>query len=100
MVKSHEQDNQLSEKISIWETIQVDSNTDILTKAVLHSVLYVANEIEHERAVLLPDVSKIFLKYLATSEGTSEKENVLESPKKKIYNSMLSIARSLIVLKF
>ena len=71
MVKSHEQANQLHDKTSIWETIISDSSTDTLTKGILHSVLYVAHELENERAVILPDVSKIFLTQYLVNEHTT-----------------------------
>ncbi len=60
MVKSHEQANHLSDMIAVWESTLSDSNTDRLTKAILHSVLYVAHEFINERAVLLPYVSRLF----------------------------------------
>ena len=89
MIKSHEQANELRERIQTWEVVQADSSTDILTKAVIHSVLYVANEFEHERAVLLPDVSQVFLtQYLAASGGApGNEEHILESPEGSVHFS-------------
>ena len=40
-----------------WKITLADDATDAITKAILHTMLYVADEIMHERAVLLPHVS-------------------------------------------
>ena len=53
-----------------------DENTTAVMKATLHAVLYVADEIMHERAVLLPSVSKVFLAAYTTDSETDS--NVLE----------------------
>lgn len=63
-----------------FETTISDSSTDRLIKAVLHSVLYVAHELENERAVLLPDVSKIFgTQYMAAGSNPVNERTILES---------------------
>ena len=79
LVKSHEQANELYHKISIWETIISDSCTDTLTKAILRSVLYVAHELENERAVLHPEVSKIFLNHYLAADNDSSEHTTIES---------------------
>ena len=55
-----------------------DENTTAVTKATLHAVLYVADEIMHERAVLLPSVSKVFLAAYTTDSETDSNVHVLE----------------------
>lgn len=68
--------------VTIWESELVNDSTDKLTKAILHSVLYVALELEHQRAVLLPWVCREFLcHYLGTSSevDSESQEHVLES---------------------
>ena len=39
-----------------------DETTDKVSKTILHTVLYVANELLNQRAMLLPHVSQVFLK--------------------------------------
>ncbi len=80
IVKSHEQADELRDKITIWETTISDSSVESLTKAVLHSVLYIAHELENERAVLLPDVSKVFCsQYLASGSSPVSEHTILEN---------------------
>ena len=46
----------------IWESALSDETTDKVSKTILHTVLYVANELLNQRAMLLPHVSQVFLK--------------------------------------
>ena len=46
----------------------------------LYSILYTDYEFENERAVLLPDVSNIFLTQYLASDSNPENEYTLESP--------------------
>ena len=50
MCKS-DNDTQLMHLIDTWKMALADENTTAVTKATLHAVLYVADEIMHERAV-------------------------------------------------
>ena len=81
LVKSYDQRECLSDMIKIWET-ELANDHDKLTKAVLHSVLYVSNEFENEKAVLLPWVSRVFLRHYcdgALDAGSENKDKLLES---------------------
>ena len=98
LVKSHEQANELYDKISIWETIISDSSTDTLTKAILHSVWYAAHELENEREVLLPHLSKIFLNhYLAADNDSISEHTTIESSEGTIRFSSKWLLRQLTV---
>jgi len=48
--------------ITIWESVLSDETIDKITEAILHTVLYVANELLNQRAMLLSHVSQFFLK--------------------------------------
>ena len=75
-----------------------DSSTDTLTKAILHSVLYVAHELENERAVILPNVSKIFLtQYLAADSNPVNEHTTLESSEGTVNFSSKWLIRQLTV---
>ena len=84
MVKSTEKnvsrsssDSQLTSLIEHWKVTIASEVTDTVTKATLHAVVHVANEITHERAVLLSRVSQVFLTSY-TEDGDSETDrNVL-----------------------
>ena len=67
--------NSSSELIGL--TIE-DEDTDDVTKAILHTVLYVANEIMHERAVLLPRASQVFLTEYTKDSPTDQTVHILE----------------------
>ena len=54
-----------------------NENTTAVTQATLHAVLYVADEIMHQRAVL-PSVSKVFLAAYTTDSETDSNVHVLE----------------------
>lgn len=54
--------------------ILADTNTDAVTKATLHAVLYVVDNITHERAILLPWVSQVFL---ATYTTESKRDQIV-----------------------
>ena len=56
-----DRESQLMHLIEKWKLILADTNTDAVTKATLKAVLYVVDNITHERAVLLPWVSQVFL---------------------------------------
>ena len=63
-------DTQLMHLIDTWKMALAD------TKATLHAVLhvYVADEIMHERAVLFPSVSKVFLAaYTYTTDSETDR---------------------------
>lgn len=77
IVHSHTQINHLRDLILIWEETLSSAN-DNLTRAILHSVLYVAHKFENERAVLLPHVCRVFLREYSP-DADPESENILES---------------------
>jgi len=83
-IKSQRQGNQLSYMITIWQTEIHDDCNGKLTKAmlILHAVLYVAHELESQRAVLLSHLSRLFLhQYLDTTlvSNPEKQEHVLKS---------------------
>ena len=55
-------DEQLEEFMQIWLEKVNDVNTSILTKSILQAVLVVRDNLLRQRAVLLPQVSQVFLK--------------------------------------
>ena len=55
-----------------------DEVTDVATRVTLHTVLYVADEIMHERAVLLPWASQVFIAVYTENSEQSQTEYVLE----------------------
>ena len=59
--------------IDTWKQMITDDDIDAVTKATLHAVLYVAENIMHQRAVLLPSVSQVFLAAY-TSDDTGDKD--------------------------
>ena len=74
-------ENFLEELIPIWEFKYADAETDKVTRTLLHVVLYIAREFVSQRAVLLPNISKMFCQeydqeniasdlHLEVSEGT------------------------------
>ena len=58
----HGSDTSLKQAINQWVDQYDDGNTDKLTKATLQTVIYVANHLLQEKAVLLPWACKVFLK--------------------------------------
>ena len=50
----------LMKLIESWKTTLADDITDV-TRATLHTVFHVANEIMNERAILLPHASQLFI---------------------------------------
>ena len=74
-------ENFLEELIPIWEFKYADAETDKVTRTLLHVVLYIAREFVSQRAVLLPNISRMFCQeydqeniasdlHLEVSEGT------------------------------
>ena len=61
IIRAHEENNSLEDLADIWQHVLCDENSDELTKAMLASVLYVADEFKNHRAVLLPHVSRVFI---------------------------------------
>ena len=59
--QSNTPDNMLKELISIWEGKISDENTDQLTTLILQVVLFVVTELLHNRGVLRPHVSLMFI---------------------------------------
>ena len=59
--QSNTPDNMLKELISIWEDKISDENTDQLTTLILQVVLFVVTELLHNRGVLRPHVSLMFI---------------------------------------
>ena len=58
--------------MDIWFAKVADGDTYELTRAVFNTVLFVADEILHERAILLPKAWQVFTKaYLSTSTTTN-----------------------------
>ena len=58
----HGNDTSLKQATDQWVDQYNDGNTDKLTKATLQTVIYVANHLLQEKAVLLPWACKVFLK--------------------------------------
>ena len=52
---------QLQSDISLWKMKLHEKSTDELTKAVLATVIFVAQKLQQERALLLPHVVSVFL---------------------------------------
>ena len=61
-----------------WKITLADDATDAITKAILHTMLYVADEIMHERAVLLPHVSQVFLTSYTENSDAHQTVHVLK----------------------
>ena len=57
----HGSDTMLQHSIHEWVSKKTDDNTDRLTKAILDTVIYVANNLLLGKSVLLPWASKVFL---------------------------------------
>ena len=68
--------SELMSLIESWKATADDG--DNVTKAVTHTLLYVASEFMHERAVLLPQASKVFLKAFNSENSMDQNEFVLE----------------------
>jgi len=60
-LKSEGTDDMLKQDIAIWVSKLGDINIDKLSKAILESVVYVANQLLLCKAVLLPWVCNVFL---------------------------------------
>ena len=54
-------DEMLQKSIKEWEATKEDSKTDHLTKAIVSSVIYVAQHLLVQKALLLPWVCQVFL---------------------------------------
>ena len=54
-------DEALQKDIQTWTLIYRDTTTDTLTKSILKAVLVVADHLLQQRAVLLPNISQVFL---------------------------------------
>ena len=67
----------LMQLMESWKITIANDATDAITKAILHTVLYVADEIMHERAVLLPRASQVFLA-VYTENSACQTVHVLE----------------------
>ncbi len=79
IIKMHEQNNTLADLIDIWKHTLSNENNDELTRATLHSALYVADEFINQHAVLLPHVSRVFLcKYEANAQSNFREHLILE----------------------
>ena len=84
MLKTTEKDmcrsdneTQLMHLIDTWKMALTDEKITAVTQATLHAVLYVADEIMHQRAVLLPSVSIVFLAAYTTDSETDSNVHVL-----------------------
>ena len=100
LVKSHEEqgrssDVQLNDLIAIWECKISDSDSDKLTRTMLHTaiIIYVAREVLNQRAVLLPHISQIFFH---TSTPDSD-EQILEAGEGTIKLSSRWLLKQLIM---
>ncbi len=79
IIKMHEQNNSLADLIDIWKHTLSNENNDELTRATLHSALYVADEFINQHAVLFPHVSRVFLcKYEANAQYNFREHLILE----------------------
>ena len=59
--KPNGSDEMLQKSIKEWEATKEDSKTDHLTKAIVSSVIYVAQHLLVQKALLLPWVCQVFL---------------------------------------
>ena len=60
-MKSSQADNTLEQAVEMWVNKHNDNSTDKLTKAILKTVIYVANQLLVGKAVLLPWACQVFL---------------------------------------
>ena len=60
----------LKDDIALWREVANDGNTPELTRAILATVLYVANKLQQDMALLLPHVATVFLSFY--SQGDRE----------------------------
>ena len=70
--RDQEPESTLECDIPKWRA-QVDENTNTLTKAVLTAVLYVAERLLQNKALLLPEVSRVFLEVYGVTHFDSIK---------------------------
>ena len=61
MKNTNSSDEALQKDIQTWTLIYRDTTTDMLTKSILKAVLVVADHLMQQRAVLLPNISQVFL---------------------------------------
>ncbi len=88
----------LRDSTEIWEYKLSQGDTDRLTKAVLQAVLFVANELACQRAVLLPVISQVFLDaYEPTQPDESSDQVYLDVGKGTIKYSSQWLLNQLIV---
>ena len=79
IIKSHEQDNKLDDLIKLWENV-LCTESSVLTKSVLETILHIANYFQRNRAELLPHVCRFFLKtYFGSDDIPESPEQILEN---------------------
>jgi len=62
MIKTNSPDNALRDNIEIWRfKAIVDRDTDELTRAVLKTVIFTAEHLLQQQAMLLPHISRFFI---------------------------------------
>ena len=75
--KANSSDNVLRDSIEIWKFKLADSVIDKPTRAVLATVDFVAEQLLHQKAELLPHASKYFREeYTAGTDDSSSKEEI------------------------
>ena len=72
-------DQSLKEDIELWSSLCTEDTTNSINKSVLDAVLTVGSDLLKGKAILLPQVSKIFLdSYTARSGSTVSSQQELE----------------------
>ena len=95
LIKSVEEENKhdLQNLITIWERVICDDTLENIEKATLSTVMYVANELISNRAMLLPHVAQVFLhEYLHSVPGNEEykgKEGTIKFSSKWLLKQLL-----------
>ena len=75
MIKTNSPDNALRDNIEIWRfKATVDRDTDELTRAVLKTVIFTAEHLLQQQAMLLPHISRFFITQY--TRGSSSPEEI------------------------
>ena len=75
--QADEPNNKLKSDIWLWKETMKDENTNELTRAILATVIYVANTLQQDKA-LLPHAVSVFLEHFPPSQDTMIEELYLE----------------------
>ena len=74
--KTNSPDSILRSTIENWRVKCLEAGTDLVTRAVLTTVLFVADHISHQRAILLPQASRLFEDMYIASSGDGSTEQI------------------------